>query len=140
MEINTREHFAIEGYQRVDFSLKARWFSGTCRVTTFSLNELLATKMRALFQRRKGRDLFDLWLGMQQETANSLGITTIFDRYMKAGGTPVSRTEYLDNVAAKLKHPGFLSDLPPLLVEGAPAYDPQTAFAILRDRLFVHLG
>ena len=35
------------------------WFSGRCELTTYALEELLGTKLRALYQRAKGRDLFD---------------------------------------------------------------------------------
>jgi predicted nucleotidyltransferase component of viral defense system len=140
VEINTREHFAVDEHQRIEFVVRSRWFTGACRVTTFSLNELLATKMRALFQRRKGRDLFDLWRGLERPAADPQRIATIFEAYMKAMGTPVSATAYRNNLAAKMTHPGFLSDLPPLLAEGTEGYDPQRAFVDVRDRLVLRLG
>ncbi|MGH2469017.1 MAG: nucleotidyl transferase AbiEii/AbiGii toxin family protein [Chloroflexota bacterium] len=43
--------------------MKSPWFTGSADVPTFALEELLGTKLRALYQRRKGRDLFDLVLG-----------------------------------------------------------------------------
>jgi len=64
VEINTREHFAVDGYHKQHFAVESRWFKGECEITTYTLEELLATKLRALYQRRKGRDLFDLWLGV----------------------------------------------------------------------------
>ncbi len=36
------------------------WFDGSAEVLTFQASELLGTKFRALAQRRKGRDLWDL--------------------------------------------------------------------------------
>lgn len=60
VEINTREHFAVDGYQKKPFTVQSRWFQGQCEIKTYVLEELLATKVRALFQRRKGRDLYDL--------------------------------------------------------------------------------
>ena len=60
VEINTREHFAIHGFIRQSFEVNSRWFRGDCEINTYSLDELLATKLRALYQRSKGRDLFDL--------------------------------------------------------------------------------
>ncbi len=36
------------------------WWSGRAQVLSFDPAELVATKLRALYQRRKGRDLFDL--------------------------------------------------------------------------------
>ncbi|MYH43579.1 MAG: nucleotidyl transferase AbiEii/AbiGii toxin family protein [Acidimicrobiaceae bacterium] len=46
------------------FAVDSPWFSGSAGVATYALEELAATKIRALFQRRKGRDLFDLWLAV----------------------------------------------------------------------------
>ena len=140
VEINTREHFAVEPHDKLDFTVSSRWFTGACRVTTFSINELLGTKMRALYQRRKGRDLYDLWLGLQHQAAKPRQIVTVFEEYMNRTAAPVSRVEYLDNLAAKISHVGFLSDLPPLLAEGAGAYDPQVAFNEVRDRLVALVG
>jgi predicted nucleotidyltransferase component of viral defense system len=39
---------------------KCPWFSGETKIATFSNEELLSTKIRALLQRNKGRDLIDL--------------------------------------------------------------------------------
>ncbi len=64
VEINTREHFAVLGFTKRPFQVESRWCSGRANITTFELDELLATKMRALYQRRKGRDLFDLAKGL----------------------------------------------------------------------------
>ena len=61
IEINCREHFAVYGAQSKSFRVQSAWFSGTAQLTTFTLEELLGSKMRALYQRKKGRDLFDLW-------------------------------------------------------------------------------
>lgn len=33
---------------------------------TFQIEEILATKLRALYARRKGRDLYDLWLALTE--------------------------------------------------------------------------
>lgn len=37
------------------------WFTGATDIITYELDDLMATKLRALYQRRKGRDLFDIW-------------------------------------------------------------------------------
>ena len=60
IEINSREHFAELGLVQVPFPVESRWFTGEANVTTFDVNELLSTKLRALHQRKKRRDLFDL--------------------------------------------------------------------------------
>ncbi|MBM4319451.1 MAG: nucleotidyl transferase AbiEii/AbiGii toxin family protein, partial [Deltaproteobacteria bacterium] len=40
------------------FRVENPWFSGAADVATYALDELLSTKLRALYQRKKGRDLF----------------------------------------------------------------------------------
>lgn len=54
IEINSREHFLVLGYIRQPFSVKSRWFSGTTAIPTYQLDELLGTRLRALYQRKKG--------------------------------------------------------------------------------------
>jgi predicted nucleotidyltransferase component of viral defense system len=63
-EINTREHFAVLGTDTRPFTVDNPWFTGTAALTVCHLDELLGTKLRALYQRKKGRDLFDLWLAL----------------------------------------------------------------------------
>lgn len=57
VEINSREHFTVMGHRAVPFEVASRWFAGRTDVPTFALDELLGTKLRALYQRKKGRDL-----------------------------------------------------------------------------------
>lgn len=42
------------------FRIEHSWFSGSADIPTFTTEEVLAGKMRALLNRRKGRDLLDL--------------------------------------------------------------------------------
>ncbi|MDO8997444.1 MAG: nucleotidyl transferase AbiEii/AbiGii toxin family protein [Sediminibacterium sp.] len=66
VETNCREHFSVLGYQQFPFQIKSSWFSGDCNITTYQIEELLGTKLRALYQRRKGRDLYDLYKALTQ--------------------------------------------------------------------------
>ena len=69
---------AVLGVQRKPFSLESPWGTAHRDIATFCLEELLGTKMRALYQRRKGRDLFDLWLGLTEGGADPHGIVECF--------------------------------------------------------------
>lgn len=60
IEINTREHLCLLPIQQTAFSVQSRWFEGAVVLPIYSTTELLGTKVRALYQRRKGRDLFEL--------------------------------------------------------------------------------
>ncbi|MBN1832505.1 MAG: nucleotidyl transferase AbiEii/AbiGii toxin family protein [Deltaproteobacteria bacterium] len=128
IEINTGEHFGVMGLFRRPFSVRSRWFTGECAITTFTLEELLATKVRALYQRRKGRDLFDLWYGITEGRADASKIVEVFKAYMKAEGHVVKGADYLKNIEAKMSHPGFINDVTPLLPADID-YDTKTAFS-----------
>ncbi len=65
IEINCREHFHLFDWNAFPFSMSSEWFTGECEITTYQLEELLGTKLRALYQRKKGRDLFDLFYAQQ---------------------------------------------------------------------------
>lgn len=138
VEINSREHFAVLGVRHKPFSLESPWTTAHCEIATFCLEELLGTKMRALYQRRKGRDLFDLWLGLTEGGADPHGIVECFRRYMDHGGRAVSRREFQQNLAAKREHPGFATDLRDLLPVGVD-YDFKSGFAVVERELVVRL-
>jgi len=61
IEINTREHLNILGLKEMPFEINNAWFSGKCKVTGYTIEEMLSTKLNALYGRKKGRDLFDLY-------------------------------------------------------------------------------
>ena len=118
VEINTREHFAVEGFKEIPFELRSRWYEGSCSIQSYDLNELLGTKLRALYQRKKGRDLFDLAMALDSEEVNPQKIVDIFYKYMEHGGYSVSRQQFEDNVTHKLRDDNFTSDIGPLLAQG----------------------
>ena len=146
VEINTREHFAVHGHHRRRVRVDNPWFSGAADVVTFTLEELLGTKLRALYQRKKGRDLFDLARTLQTHPAlDRSKVVACFNAYMKHGGTPCSRAEFEMNLAEKQADGGFLKDVHALLATlpeghkpGQDAYDAVEALAVVR-RDFVRL-
>lgn len=134
VEINTREHFTQHGLQQVPFVVTSRWFEGGCAINTYDLDELLGTKLRALYQRRKGRDLFDMSTALAVGAAAPERIVSAFSRYMNEGGYRVTRAAFEENLALKLEDPRFLSDIPALLATGQ-TWDAQTAAAYVMDAL-----
>jgi len=60
IEINEIEIAPLDAPQTLPFKVDNPWFSGSTDIPTFSTEEILATKIRALLQRNKGRDLVDL--------------------------------------------------------------------------------
>ena len=134
IEINTREHFQIFGVERHAFAVKTRWFTGECDVPTYPLDELLGTKLRALYQRRKGRDLFDLWIGLAQGGADAERIVYAFLAYLAAEGVSISAAQLRQNLLAKMGDSAFLSDVPSLLRPGV-AYDVSEAHRLVEQEL-----
>jgi predicted nucleotidyltransferase component of viral defense system len=126
IEINTREHLCLLPIQQTQFVVGSRWFSGEAILPIYATSELLGTKLRALYQRRKGRDLFDLWQAHRAGVLDAPTVATTFAHYMRAEGHPVSPEGFATNLAAKMNHAGFLSDTPPLLRPGVD-FDPVAA-------------
>lgn len=118
VETNTREHFAVHGFKTVPFSVSSRWFEGQCEISTYELEELLGTKMRALYQRKKSRDLFDLATALEQTDVEPSRIIETFLAYMDHGGHRVTRALYEQNIQKKLVDPLFAADISPLLANG----------------------
>jgi len=82
--------------------VESRWFTGAADVPTFQSAELLATKIRALYQRKKGRDLFDLWLALTEMNLHPRDIIDSFAPYRPAG---LTATVLDRNLRAKLVDP-----------------------------------
>ncbi|MGH7821484.1 MAG: nucleotidyl transferase AbiEii/AbiGii toxin family protein [Candidatus Binatia bacterium] len=138
VEINTREHFTVLGRERRAFAVDNPWFSGRAEVSTYGIEELLGTKLRALYQRQKGRDLYDLWMALTSLDVDDRKVIECFRRYMDEGGVRVSRAELEANLRAKLAAPAFLDDLAPLLA-GDVSYDTRAAGALVLERLIAGL-
>lgn len=138
IEINTREHFSIEPFVTNLFQLNSPWFQGEANVLTYVIEELLATKLRALYQRKKGRDLYDFWyVALHIPDLNIAKVIDIFQCYMRKEGASVSRAEFEKNLTLKQGSSIFNSDIQPLLtVEQFQQYQPGKAYEILfRDFL-----
>ena len=138
IEINSREHFTELGLVRVPFLVRGRWFDGEANVTTFALEELLGTKLRALYQRSKGRDLFDLWYALQRGDPDANAVLACFERYMAEGGHTATRAQFEENLAGKRSIPNFREDIRPLLRKGV-AWDFDIAMDVILKRLIAIL-
>jgi predicted nucleotidyltransferase component of viral defense system len=106
------------GHVRIPFELTSAWWSGKAEVTTFTLDELLGTKLRALYQRRKGRDIFDLWYALAHGQVSADRVVRCFERYLREDGLHVTRAAFEENVARKLADRQFRADMTGLLRPG----------------------
>ncbi len=138
IEINTREHFTILGYSTRQLQVENPWFTGKAGILTYELDELMGTKLRALYQRRKGRDLFDLWLCLNESLIDPERVVACCMEYLEREEHPVSRAQFEKNLAGKREDSAFLGDIAPLLAAGVE-YDSVTALTVVQDTLIKRL-
>lgn len=140
VEINAKkEQFSILGYQDYELTSMSRWFAGSASIKSYKLEELLGTKLRALYQRRKGRDLYDLYMALITFPGlNNNEILDCFVRYMEISEKKISRLEFLQNLEAKQSRKEFREDIIPLLQPGA-LYDQDAAYEFVRMNLIEKL-
>ena len=140
IEINTKEHFSVLGLTKVSFAVNNPWFRGEAEVNTYELEEMLGTKLRALFQRSKGRDLFDLDFARKNTDPDWNQIIEVFQRYIEfsTGKKPPSKREFALNMEQKAENPDFEGDIYGLLREGIH-YDQHAAFDWLFSQIIPRL-
>lgn len=116
VEISTWETDSHDEPVTIAYKVANPWFTGQADVLTYSREEMLATKLRALLQRDKGRDLFDLSHSLAVfEGLDTRRVIDIFQRYVAFQELSISRAQAEERMFAKLAKPGFLSDIRPLL-------------------------
>ncbi len=138
VEINSRERFTVYGFIQQPFSVTSHWFEGRAEITTYTLDELMATKLRALYQRRKGRDLFDLSVALEETELDPDCVITAFLQYMEHGGHHITRDAFEQNIQKKLLDARFNADIGPLLTTGF-SWNSQDAMENIRSRLIARL-
>ena len=116
IEINTREIKAFDRPIALPFNVENPWFSGETAISTFTCEEMLATKLRALLQRDKGRDLFDLAHALKNINDLDFDLTIrIFELYLDQSNLTISRAQAQERMFSKLANPHFLLDVRPML-------------------------
>ena len=98
--------------------------------------------MRALFQRKKGRDLFDLYWSLTSPSALPVSVDDVvsaFQHYMREEGTRVPRAEFVEHLRGCLAdRAGFCTDMRPLLRRGID-YDTQKAALYVQSEVLARL-
>jgi len=139
IETNCREHFDVLGLSKIGFNVQNSWYSGNCTITTYKLDELLGTKLRALYQRRKGRDLYDLYKAVTMADVNIKNLLKCYRRYMDfVVDTPPTQKEFMLNMELKMQDEEFLGDTKTLLRQGED-YNPVKALEVIKSAILNHL-
>ncbi len=140
IEINCFEHFNELGLVKVPFSMENSWFSGNCELTTYALDELLGTKLRALYQRKKGRDLFDLYKALTITNTDPEAIIRCYKRYMDFSvSQPPTYKQFILNMENKITDPDFSEDMNSL-IHPDETYNIQEAYRIVKEKIIDRLA
>ena len=122
VEINTREHAPFFGIRHYPFAVDNDWCRAKTEIASFDAEELFATKLRALLQRRKNRDLFDLHHGLGQLALDQDRLVACFHHYLALDGNPMTRAQAEQRMLEKLAR-SLTEDVAPLLPVGVPFSD-----------------
>ncbi len=117
IEVNTREHDSLLGLKKYPFEVVNGWHQSKTEIASFEPEELFGTKLRALLQRRKGRDLFDLNEGLRQLDLDPKKLVACLEHYLALEGNPISRADAERRMLEKLTR-NLIEDIDPLLPTG----------------------
>lgn len=108
-EVNCADAEPILDLARVRHGVETRVWQEEAHLLTYQAAELVGTKFRALAQRRKGRDLSDLWLARRELLISSDVLARAADHYL--AHEEISPPELRQRIAAHLRDPDFGRDL-----------------------------
>jgi len=136
VEANVTERTPHRAIAAIPFEFTFREAAVTSVLNGFDLHEMLGTKMRALFQRKRGRDLFDLYwaLTVAKPAVEPAAVVESFLHYLHLEGGATGRAEFMGILESHLADRGFCTDMNQLLRVGE-VYDPIQAGECVRDRL-----
>jgi len=119
----------------MEFNVDTKWFKGSASIETFELEELLGTKLRALYQRIKGRDLYDLYKAFTLKSPDPEKVLKCYHEYMNfvVEKSPTVK-QFLMNLDEKITDSEFLSDTDYML-RPTEKYDHASAYDIIRKEL-----
>lgn len=140
IEINTRETETFDRPYEIALAVDNPWFSGCAQIPTFTPEEMLATKLRALLQRDKGRDLLDVAHALSVlQNLNTDRIVELFGKYLDRNEQTITRAQAEQRMWSKMDRAGLISDIRPLLsadaAERLTDYEMRNAFT----RVFTEL-
>lgn len=139
IEINCKEHFSVLPMVKEPFEVKSLWYEGSAELLTYQLDELVGTKLRALYQRRKGRDLYDLYKVLTMANVNVDNVIRCYREYMAfvVDHSPTYK-EYVLNMEEKMQDDEFLGDTKNLL-RSDDTFDPIHGYEIVKSNLIDHI-
>ena len=136
VEVNVTERKPHRDIVQIPFEFAYRDATIKSALNGYDLHEMLGTKMRALFQRKRGRDLFDLYwaLTLAQPAVDAALVIDSFRHYLAQEGGSAARAEFIGILDSHLADRGFCNDMLPLLRTGLD-YDPKQAGELVKAKL-----
>jgi len=131
VEINTREHANLFGLVKTRFAVHSDWHQVEADIVTFAPEELFGTKLRALLQRRKNRDLFDLDRGLVQLGLDPARVVSAFEFYLAQEESVITRAHAEQRMLEKLTG-SLTEDIRQLLPVGVRFNDDDAILAFER--------
>ena len=115
------------------FSVDSAWFHASVDVLSHTPEEMLASKVAALYGRRRHRDLFDLWAGIKSRLATEQSIAGCFSQYRPSKWTALlsannlkaklADVEYVDQLRQDVAHSPRPCDLVDVVMTAARVID-----------------
>ena len=102
------------------FAVDSSWFRSNAEVVCHKPAELLASKVAALYRRRRHRDLFDIWAALKAGIATPQEVAGCFERYRPKGWTARLAA---NNLNAKLARPEYTAQLAEMSAARPGSYD-----------------
>lgn len=138
IEINTKENKNFLSFKEKLFTVESDWYSGEANIKTYQIDEIMGSKLRALFQRKKGRDLFDMARAIESKFINTESLLQCFNFYSNNDGKQISRSEFEKNLISKRDSESFRQDIIPLLPVNTN-YDFDRDFELVMDQIITKL-
>ncbi|MGB6450920.1 MAG: nucleotidyl transferase AbiEii/AbiGii toxin family protein [Steroidobacteraceae bacterium] len=147
VEVNLNEQSSLFPFIEVQVALLDEDGELTrCAARSYDINEMLGRKLRALMQRRQGRDLFDLYhaanFGPRATPAcpiDGAQVIEAFTWYLKNDDTQMTREDAESRLADHLADREFRTDMRQLLRYDFGPCNADTAAELVRTTYLAHL-
>ena len=136
--VNERQPFLPLQEDRFEFDFRGE--HEVVPIIGYNIAELLGTKMRALFQRDKGRDIFDLYWALLNSNPAVItpNVINAFEHYLRREKAVPRRGDFLQALDRRMASRGFRQDMAPLLRSGL-TFNIDEARMIVQERLLNQL-
>ena len=146
IETNCHEHFTALGYIKKELVIDNPLMKKTIMIPTLDINEMLGQKACALYQRKKGRDLFDIYKASEHPDFDISKLTQCFQKHFlfepksdkfpkrKAPATIPTEKNFIRNIEEKEKSIEFINDTKKILNKGVE-YDINDAFYWFKNEI-----